>query len=188
MGTTGMAFQDTFGGEHKAFAEAVLLKGNKPVLRTGWFETAAAGEKGRKARAVEQNEHDGRFAGHLLHYVQGFAHDYRLSSRKRVTSFLQARTTLLYSCSVVARLARKTTSYPGQGPPRSRHTARILRFARLRHTALPNFLPATKAARPCEPCCALFWRTRSVMAEAPNRFPCANTLEISVLDLMISTT
>jgi hypothetical protein len=27
-----------------------------------------------------------------------------------------------------------------------------------------------------------------VMAEAPNRFPCANTLEISVLDLMISTT
>lgn len=188
MGTTGMAFQDTFCGEHEAFAESVSSKGYQPVLRAGRFEAAAPRKEGRQARAVEQNEHDHRFAGQLLHYVQGFAHGYRLSSRKRVTSLLQARTTLLYSCSVVARLARKTTSYPGQGPPSSRHTARILRFARLRHTALPNFLPATKAARPCEPCCALFWSTRSVMAEAPNRFPCANTLEISVLDLMISTT
>ncbi len=188
MGTTGMAFQDTFCREHEAFAESVFPKGDQPVLRAGRFEATATGEKGREARAVEQNEHDSRFAGQLRHNVQNFAHDYRLSSRKRVTSFLQARTTLLYSCSVVARLARKTTSYPGHGPPTSRQTARILRFARLRQTALPNFLPATKAARPCEPCCALFWTTRSVMAEAPNRFPCANTWEISVLDLMISTT
>lgn len=44
--------------------------------------------------------------------------------------------------------ATNNTSYSAKGPFKSLQRDLIRRFARLRHTALPSFFPAIKAARP----------------------------------------
>ena len=64
------------------------------------------------------------------------------------SAFLQALTTLLYDGFSIDERARKTTSNPDQGAPRSNATARRRRFAPFLHTALPDFFPAIKATRP----------------------------------------
>ncbi len=45
-------------------------------------------------------------------------------------------------------LATRAASAPGHGPPILRHASRSTRLQRLRNTALPSFLPATKSTRP----------------------------------------
>lgn len=82
--------------------------------------------------------------------------------------------------------ARKITSQSRQGPPRSWHTARIRRFAALRHTAFPSLLPATKAARPGRSCCFSCCTTINVRYGVCNRLPCVNREEISALDFIVS--
>lgn len=59
--------------------------------------------------------------------------------------FLHVETSFWYSTRVVFLLAMKMTFNSGQGPPISWQTARKRRFAELRHTALPFFLPAIKS-------------------------------------------
>lgn len=90
--------------------------------------------------------------------------------------------------------ARNITSYPSQGPPRSRQRARIRLFARLRQTAFPFFFPAIKATRPSRSCCfipTLFsvlprLPTMSVRYGVFRRLPAENRLEMSALDLIVS--
>lgn len=90
--------------------------------------------------------------------------------------------------SAVSRRAMKTTSNPSHDPPSARQISRKRRFDRLRHTAFPSFLPATKATRPPWPCCSSFSYTNIVRECAFKRFPCAKTRDTSVLDLIVANT
>lgn len=81
--------------------------------------------------------------------------------------------------------ARNIISKLSQGPPSSWQTALILRFALLRHTAFPCFLPAIKATRPPGPCCFV-GNTMSVRYGVCSRLPRENRSEISSRDLIVS--
>ena len=83
--------------------------------------------------------------------------------------------------------ATKATSYPGKGPPTSRHTSRIRRFARFRQTALPSFFPAIKATRPFRSCCPSVLNTIKLSSGAFTRLPSLKRRVISALDLIVLT-
>ena len=85
-------------------------------------------------------------------------------------------------------LAMKTTSYDENNDSVSLYIALIRRLALLRHTAFPNLLLATKAARPFWPCCFSFRSTIRVISVVAILFPLLKMREISAFDLMISKT
>ena len=101
-------------------------------------------------------------------------------SRKCVTNSL-------YELSVTRLRATNATSYPEKGPPTDRHASRIRRFALLRQTAFPNFLPAIKATRPLWSCCPSVRNTIKRSSGVFTRLPFSKRRVISALDLIVFT-
>ena len=114
------------------------------------------------------------------------------SCQLAISLFLIDRLTLLtrrsYGALLIDFFARKTTSHVVKLDAVSLYTARMRLLARLRQTAFPSFLPATKAARPLWPCCFSFRITMSVISGVPIRLPSLKMKEISALDFITSKT
>ena len=79
------------------------------------------------------------------------------------------------------------TSRPSQGPPARLTVSRITRLHRLRHTAPPTLLPATKTTRPSGPRRDGVGRLSATSSSVPARRPCLNSASISLAELMVRT-
>ena len=105
-----------------------------------------------------------------------------------------SRSAAARSLSILAGAAKATerraisaTWRPAHGPPARLHASRSTRLQRLRCTAPPFFLPATKTTRPGSGSRgSLFGITSTTTVPRPARIPSLNNRSMSVLDLIVS--
>jgi hypothetical protein len=106
----------------------------------------------------------------------------------RRTTALSASSSPEGGAVAVEGRAMSTTSASGHGPPDRRTAARSTRFDLLRRTALPSFLPATKATRPSRPRPCGVVRVSAITKGWETRTPVRNTSSISRFDRIVRIT
>lgn len=173
-----MAAADALDREPSSTQQTIPLKRCYRIRRARGRESARGRQKGRDQYLIGPHKQDRQ--------DPGSPSDHGLTPAFR-SPLSRASSREVGVAVAVAGRAIRTTSWPGHGAPARAAAARRTRFERLRRTAFPSFLPATKATRPPGPRPSCVARASTTSTGADTRTPSRKRASISLFDRIVRT-